>query len=60
MTDYMEKVSSSELFRTLLGTVLKIAKMGNLGKTEKNIMLRRGFEPSATVKSNFEVPHSAY
>ena len=35
-------------------------KWGIWGKTEKNLMLRRGFEPSASVTTNIDFPHSAY
>ena len=41
MTDNMEKVSSSELFRTLHGAALKLEKMGRKGEKEKKYVHAR-------------------
>ena len=57
MTDNMEKVSSSELFRTLHGAALKLEKMGRKGEKEKN-MFMLGFVPTLNEKLIFRALRS--
>ena len=46
MTDYMGKVSSSELFRTLLGGMLKMKKNEEkMEKDGKNVCSLQGLNP---------------